>query len=98
VTAEQAETVTVVEVLEPRTHVVSLVWAEFTITCGCWCGWSGSITDPDAFDCVGQRRQFRAAEQLAASHQYPDLSPAQAGDALADELWARLQDWPVVSR
>lgn len=93
--ADQAETVTIVEVSGPRPHAVAMLWDDDTISCECWCGWKASITDPDARDCVGQRRQFRAAEQMVAGHQYPDLHPAQAADRMADELWGRLMDWPV---
>jgi hypothetical protein len=88
-----AESVTVVE--PERSHMVRMVWQDSTITCTCWCGWSAEITDPQGRDCVGQRRHFRDAQQLAAWHQYPDLPAAEAVDALACELWARLLDWPV---
>ena len=91
-----AESVTVVE--PASSHMVQMLWEEYTIHLWCGCGWTATVSDPAARDCVGQRLHFRAAEQLSAGHQYPDLSPAQAGDALACELWSRLLDWPVDAR
>lgn len=85
------ETVTAVE--PAVTHMVQMLWEEYTIHLWCGCGWVATVSDPDGRDCIGQRRQYRAAQQLAATHQYPDTPVDDAA-----ELWARLQDWPVTLR
>jgi len=80
---------------EPAVHMVRMLWSGRTIRMRCGCGWAAEVAGGGVADSVDLRGHYRAADRVAAAHQYPTVDPAPT---VADELWARLHDWPVVLR